>query len=98
MRPFVDLLLVQDIKCSSSLLLYVTAFPFYSNFIWFCLSGAGYGLGLGVTISLWATLLIQSVGIEIYVPAVCACGLTMAIAFLIAGPVFGEQVFLVYSL
>ena len=52
---------------------------------------AGWGIGLGITMSLWVSLLISSVGIENYQYSVSACGLVLGIGFLLAGPLLGKS-------
>ena len=50
---------------------------------------AGYGIGQGLTSSLWVVVVIETVGIDEYVHVLGAFGITMAILYLGVGPAFG---------
>lgn len=50
-----------------------------------------WGLGVGTSISLRYVLLIDTVGMDVYVPALGACGFAIALTFAVVGPIFGEE-------
>lgn len=48
-----------------------------------------WGFGVGTAISLRYVLLIDTVGMDVYVPALGACGFAIALTFAVVGPIFG---------